>query len=37
MSNAFNLVLKGVIFQEFRAAGGDIMQLIHFVHAIYAF
>jgi hypothetical protein len=37
VANAFNLVLRGVIFQEFRVAYGDIMQLIPFVHAFYAF
>jgi hypothetical protein len=37
VGNAFNLVSKGVIFQELRATGGDIIQLIPFVHAFYAF
>jgi hypothetical protein len=35
--NAFNLVLRGVIFQELRVLGGDIIQIIPFVHAFYAF
>jgi hypothetical protein len=30
-------MLKGVIFQKFHATNGDIMQLIPFVHAFYAF
>jgi hypothetical protein len=33
----FNLVSKGVIFQEHHAIGGDIMQLIPFFLAFYAF
>jgi hypothetical protein len=37
MANAFNSVLRGVIFQEFRVASGDIIQLIPFFHAFYAF
>jgi hypothetical protein len=37
MANTFNLVPKGVIFQEVCATGGDIIQLIPFVHASYAF
>jgi len=37
MVNTFNLVLRGVIFQEFHAIGGDIIQLIPFVCAFYAF
>jgi hypothetical protein len=37
MANAFNLVSKGVIFQELCAIGGNIIQLIPFVHAFYAF
>jgi len=28
---------RGVIFQELRAAGGDIIQFIPFVRAFYAF
>jgi hypothetical protein len=35
--NAFNSMLKGVIFQELHATGADIMQLISFVHVFYAF
>jgi len=35
--NVFNAVLKRVIFQELRAVGGDIIQLIPFVNALYAF
>jgi hypothetical protein len=35
--NVFNLVSKGVIFQEFHALGGFIIQLIPFVHAFYEF
>jgi hypothetical protein len=35
--NAFNLVSKGVIFQNFHATNGDIIKLIYFVYAIYAF
>ncbi len=35
--NAFNSVLKRVIFQEFPIVGGDIIQLIPFVNAFYAF
>jgi len=31
--NAFNLVSRRVIFQEFHALGGNIIQLIPFVHA----
>jgi len=37
MANTFNLVLRGVKFQEFRVACGDIIQLIPFVRAFYAF
>jgi hypothetical protein len=37
MANAFNLVSKGFIFQELHVANGNIMQLIPFVHALYAF
>jgi hypothetical protein len=37
MANAFNSVSKGVIFQEHHVVGGEIMQLIPFVHAFYAF
>jgi hypothetical protein len=36
MSNAFNLMSKKVIFQEFPIASGDIIQLIPFVLALYA-
>jgi hypothetical protein len=35
--NVFNLVSKGVIFQEFHALGGFIIQLILFVRAFYEF
>ncbi len=37
MANVFNLMLRGVILQKLRAIGGDIIQLIPFVHAFYAF
>jgi len=37
MANAFNLVSKEVIFQQFHAANADIIQLIPFVHAFYGF
>lgn len=37
MAIVFNLVLRRVIFQEFRATCGDIIQLIFFDHAFYAF
>jgi hypothetical protein len=37
MANAFNLMSIGVIFQELHVASGDIIQLIPFVHAFYAF
>ncbi len=37
MANAFNVVPRGIIFQECRATSGDIIQLIPFVHAFYAF
>jgi hypothetical protein len=37
VANTFTLVSKGVKFQEFRATGGDIIQLIHLVRAFYAF
>ncbi len=37
MGNAFNLVSKGVIFQELCAASGDIIHLIPFVCAFYVF
>jgi hypothetical protein len=36
MANAFNLVSRGVIFQELCASSGDIIQLIPFVHTFYA-
>jgi hypothetical protein len=36
-NKAFNLVLRGVIFQELRATSRDIIQLIHFVYALYVF
>jgi hypothetical protein len=36
MVNAFNLVSRGVIFQELHVVSGDIIQLIPFVHAFYA-
>jgi len=35
MANVFNLVSRGVIFQELHVKGGDIIQLIPFVHAFY--
>ncbi len=35
--NVFDLVSKGVIFQEFHALGGKIIQLIPFVRAFYEF
>jgi hypothetical protein len=35
--HTFNSMSKGVIFQKFRAMGGDIIQLIPFVCAFYAF
>ncbi len=35
--NAFNLVSRGVIFQKLCVVGGDIIQIIPFVHAFYAF
>jgi hypothetical protein len=35
MANAFNSMSKGVIFQELDVKGGDIIQLIPFVHAFY--
>jgi len=37
MADTFNSVLRRVIFQELRVVGGDIMQLIPFVYAFYAF
>jgi hypothetical protein len=37
VANAFNLVSKGVIFQEHHTIGGDIMQLIPFFPTFYAF
>jgi hypothetical protein len=37
MANAFNSMSKGVIFQKLHATNGNIMQLIPFVHAFYAF
>jgi hypothetical protein len=37
MANVFNLVSRKVIFQKLHATGGDIIQLIPFVHALYAF
>jgi hypothetical protein len=35
MTNAFNSVSRGVIFQELHVEGGDIIQFIPFVHALY--
>jgi len=35
--DAFNLVSRKVIFQKLCVTGGDIIQLIPFVHAFYAF
>jgi hypothetical protein len=37
VANAFNLMLRGVIFKKLHAASGNIMQFIPFVHAFYAF
>jgi len=37
VTNAFNLVLKGVIFQELHVANKDIIQFIPFVRVFYAF
>jgi hypothetical protein len=37
MANAFNSVLKGIIFEELYVASGDITQFIHFVFVLYAF
>jgi hypothetical protein len=37
VANTFNLVLRGVIFQKNCAIGGNIIQLIPFVRAFYAF
>jgi hypothetical protein len=37
MTNDFNLVPRKVIFQKLRATSGDIIQLIPFVLAFYAF
>ncbi len=37
MTNAFNSVSKRVIFQELHVVNGDIIQLIPFVCAFYAF
>jgi hypothetical protein len=37
MANTSNLVSRGVIFKKLCAVGGDITQLIPFVHAFYAF
>ncbi len=33
VTNTFNLISKGVIFQKFRTIGGDIIQFIPFNHA----
>jgi hypothetical protein len=35
--NAFNSVSRGVIFQKLRVIGGDIIRIIPFVRAFYAF
>jgi len=37
MGNTFNLVSKGVIFQELHVASGDIIHFIPFVRAFYVF
>ncbi len=37
MANAFNSLSRRVIFQKFRVASGDIIHIIPFVRAIYAF
>jgi hypothetical protein len=37
MVDAFNLVSRKVIFQKLHVVGGDIIQLIPFVCAFYAF
>jgi hypothetical protein len=37
MANTFNLVSKMVTFQKLHATSGDIMQLIPFICAFYAF
>jgi uncharacterized membrane protein len=37
VTNVFNSMLKRVVFQELRAIGGDILQPIPFVRALYAF
>jgi hypothetical protein len=37
MANAFNSISKGIIFQELHATNEDIVQLISFVCALYAF
>jgi hypothetical protein len=37
MVDAFNLVSRRVIFQELHVVGGDVIQLIPFVYAFYAF
>jgi hypothetical protein len=37
MANVFNLMSRMVIFQELHVTGGDIIQLLPFVHAFYAF
>jgi hypothetical protein len=37
MTNAFNSVSRGVIFQELHVEGGDIIQFIPFVLTLYAF
>jgi hypothetical protein len=37
MVNALNSMSKILIFQKLRAIGGDMIQLIPFVYAFYAF
>jgi hypothetical protein len=37
MANAFNSMSRGVIFLKLRATSGDIIQIISFAHAFYAF
>ncbi len=37
VANTFNSMLRGFIFQEFRVANGDIIQLIPLFRAFYAF
>ncbi len=37
ITNAFNLVSKGVIFRKLHASGENIIQFLPFVHAFYAF